>query len=219
MMNMNNSVVFKMHLIKTAPDNHDQYLNASRGDMITAVAIEDGTLGMYSSHQPDDITNNFAFEVFNDEKSYQAHRQAPTYQQFDQQLADIIVDHQVIDLAPQFMSHQDVALNISTPNDLWINIVSISVAADHLADFKKVVAAQLDNAIKSDPGILAIYAGTKEGQPTEWVIYEVFQSEETYRKHIASPDHQDYLARTKEWVQAKKVDQTIGDILVNRGND
>lgn len=219
MMNMKNSVVFKMHLIETAPDTHDQFLNASRGDMVTAIAIEDGTLGMYSSHQPEDITKNYAFEVFDDEKAYQAHRHSESYQQFDQQLADVIVKHQVIDLVPQFMEHQDVALNISTPNDLWINIVSIKVAADHLTDFKQVLAAQLDNAIKSDPGILAIYAGTKKGEPTEWIIYEVFQSEENYRKHIASPDHQSYVAQSKEWVLKKKVDQTIGDVLVNRGNN
>lgn len=219
MMNINNSVVFKMHLIKTAPDTHEQYLNVSRGDMITAVAIEDGTLGMYSSHQPTDITINYAFEVFNDENAYQLHRQSAQYQQFDQQLAGVVVDHQVIDLTPQFMSHQDAALNISTPNGLWVNIVSITVADDHLADFKRVLAAQLEKAIKGDPGILAIYAGTKRNRPNEWVIYEVFQSEQNYRQHLASADYQNYVAQTKDWVTAKKVNQTIGDILVNAGNN
>lgn len=42
MTNMNKEVVFKMHLVETAPEAHDEYLNARRGQMITAVAIEDG---------------------------------------------------------------------------------------------------------------------------------------------------------------------------------
>lgn len=67
MMNADNSVVFKMHLIKIAPDTYEQYLNANRGSLITAVAIEDGTFGMYASHQPDDFTNNYLFEVFDDQ--------------------------------------------------------------------------------------------------------------------------------------------------------
>ena len=49
MTNMNKEVVFKMHLVETAPEAHDEYLNARRGQMITAVAIEDGTFGMYAS--------------------------------------------------------------------------------------------------------------------------------------------------------------------------
>lgn len=218
-MNMNNSVVFKMHQLEINLDTHDQYLNASRGDMITAVAIEDGTFGMYASHQPDDLTKNYIFEVFNDEAAYQEHRKSGQYQQFHQEMDGVVVSDKETDLEPQFMGHQDVALNISTPNDLWVNIVNISVKKDHLGDFKRVVAKQLQNAIDGDTGILAIYAGTKKGQPSEWVIYEVFQSEENYRKHLANPDHQDYVNTTKDWVANKDVAQTIGDILVNQGNN
>lgn len=219
MMNMKNSVVFKMHQIEIAPDTYDQYLNASRGNMITAVAIEDGTFGMYASHYPEDLTKSYIFEVFNDEAAYQVHRKSAQYQQFHQEMDGVVVSDHEFDLEPQFMGHQDVALNISTPNDLWINIVQISVKAEHVADFKQVVAKQLQNAIDGDTGILAIYAGTKKGEPTEWVVYEVFQSEENYRKHLADPDHKDYVAKTKEWVTDKKVDQTIGDVLVNQGNN
>lgn len=218
-MNMNNSVVFKMHQLEINPDTHDQYLNASRGDMITAVAIEDGTFGMYASHQPNDLTKNYIFEVFTDEAAYQEHRKSGQYQQFHQEMDGVVVSDKETDLEPQFMGHQDVALNISTPNDLWVNIVNISVKEDHLDDFKRVVAKQLKNAIDGDTGILAIYAGTKKGQPSEWVIYEVFQSEENYRKHLANPDHQDYVNTTKDWVANKDVAQTIGDILVNQGNN
>ena len=122
---MNNSVVFKMHQLEINPDTHDQYLNASRGDMITAVAIEDGTFGMYASHQPDDLTKNYIFEVFNDEAAYQEHRKSGQYQQFHQEMDGVVVSDKETDLEPQFMGHQDVALNISTPNDLWVNIDNV----------------------------------------------------------------------------------------------
>lgn len=147
------------------------------------------------------------------------HVAADQYQQFKQEMAGVIVNDQVVDLEPQFMGHQDVALNISTPNGLWINIVQITVKPEHLADYQRVVTAQLENALKIDPGILAIYAGTKQGRPDDWVIYEVFQSEENYRNHIANPDHQKYVAASKDWIQNKQVDQTIGDVLVNTGNN
>lgn len=219
MTNMNKEVFFKMHLVETAPEAHDEYLNARRGQMITAVAIEDGTFGMYASHRSEDLTKNYTFEVYNNQAAYDEHVAADQYQQFKQEMAGVIVNDQVVDLEPQFMGHQDVVLNISTPNGLWINIVQITVKPEHLADYQRVVTAQLENALKIDPGILAIYAGTKQGRPDDWVIYEVFQSEENYRNHIANPDHQKYVAASKDWVQNKQVDQTIGDVLVNTGNN
>lgn len=219
MMNIQNSVIFKMHVIDTAPDTYEQYLNASRGNLITAVAIEDGTFGLYASHQPEDLTKNYLFEVFNDENAYQEHIQSAQYQQFKQEMADVVVNYHDIDLAPQFMGHQDVALNISTPNDLWINIVQITVKPGHLSDYRQAVAAQLASALKVDPGILATYAGTEQDDPNKWIIYEVFQSEDNYRKHIANPDHASYVEKVKPWIVEKHVNQTIGDVLVNQGNN
>lgn len=219
MMNTNKEVVFKMHLIETAPESHDEYLNARRGQMITSVAIEDGTFGMYASHRPEDLTKNYTFEVYDSPVAYDEHVAADQYQQFSREMTGVIVKDQLIDLDPQFMGHQDVALNVSTPNGLWINIVQITVKAEHRADYRRLVSAQLANALKIDPGILAIYAGTRQGRPDDWVIYEVFQSEENYRNHIADPDHQRYVATSKDWIQSKVVDQTIGDVLVNVGNN
>lgn len=219
MTNMNKEVVFKMHLIETAPGAHDEYLNARRGQMITAVAIEDGTFGMYASHRPEDLTKNYTFEVYNNQAAYDEHIATDQYQQFKQEMTGVVVADQTIELEPQFMGHQDVALNISTPNGLWINIVQVTIKPEHQSDYQRVVTAQLQNALKGDPGILAIYAGIKQWRPDEWVIYEVFQSEENYRNHIADADHQRYIAASKAWVADKQVDQTIGDVLVNVGND
>lgn len=219
MTNMNKDVVFKMHVLETAPAAHDEYLNARRGQMITAVAIEDGTFGMYASHRPEDSSKNYTFEVYNNQAAYDEHVASEQYRQFNQEMADVIIADQTVDLLPQFMGHQDVALNISTPNGLWINIVQIKVKPGHRNDYQQLVSEQLANALRIDPGILAIYAGTKQGQPDDWVIYEVFQSEENYRNHVANPEHQRYVAASKDWIQSKQVDQTIGDVLVNTGEN
>lgn len=219
MMNADNSVVFKMHLIKIAPDTYEQYLNANRGSLITAVAIEDGTFGMYASHQPDDLTSNYLFEVFDNQEAYKEHVSSGQYQQFKQEMDGVITKHDEIDLVPQFMGHQNVALNISTPNDLWVNIVRMTVATDHQAEYKKAVTAELQGALSNDPGMLAVYVGTEEGKPNEWVIYEVFQSEDNYRQHVADPAYQAYKDNTKQWVENKDVKQTIGDVLVNQNNN
>ena len=103
MTNMNKEVVFKMHLVETAPEAHDEYLNARRGQMITAVAIEDGTFGMYASHRSEDLTKNYTFEVYNNQAAYDEHVAADQYQQFKQEMAGVIVNDQVVDLEPQFM--------------------------------------------------------------------------------------------------------------------
>lgn len=131
----------------------------------------------------------------------------------------VVTKHDEIDLVPQFMGHQNVALNISTPNDLWVNIVRMTVATDHQAEYKKAVTAELQGALSNEPGMLAVYVGTEEGKPNEWVIYEVFQSEDNYRQHVADPDYQAYKDNTKQWVENKDVKQTIGDVLVNQNNN
>lgn len=219
MMKMANSVALKMRVIDIAPGTHDQYLNASRGHMVTAVAIEDGAFGMYASHRADEPTKNYTFEVYNSQAAYKSHVASTQHRQFQEEMADVIVNQEEVDLVPQFMGHQAVALNISTPNDLRVNIVQITVKSDCQADFHQAVVDQLQTAIDHDSGILAIYAGTKADQLQEWVIYEIFQSEETYCEHVADPVYQEYLAQTKNWIDQKRVDQTVGDILINKGDN
>lgn len=95
-------------------------------------------------HRPEDLTKNYTLKFYNNQAAYDEHVAADQYQQFKQEMAGVIVNDQVVDLEPQFMGHQDVALNISTPNGLWINIVQITVKPGHQADYQRVVTAQLE---------------------------------------------------------------------------
>ncbi|MDO4902716.1 MAG: antibiotic biosynthesis monooxygenase family protein [Limosilactobacillus sp.] len=219
MTNINSDAIFKMHQIEIKPDTNDEYLNANRGDMITAVAIEDGTFGMYASHDPQDLTKNYIFEVFDDQEAYEAHKNSAQYHQFRQEIDGIITSDKETYMEPQFMAHQNVALNISTPNDLWVNVVRIKLKDGHFDDYKEAVSKQLQTAIDTDDSFLAIYAGNIKGTPNDWIVYEVFQSEEDYRNHTAGQYYKDYVEKTKDWIEEKHISQSIGDILVNQGNN
>ena len=98
-----------------------------------------------------------------------------------------------------------------------VNLVSIAVQPEHAAAFRQIALAQMAQSIKTEAGVLAMYAATDVRQPEKWYFFEIYESEAAYQAHRKTPHFQRYLRDTRAMIG----DQTLYDItpsdLGNKG--
>lgn len=169
---------------------------------------------MYSVKQKANSNLAYMVELYNDESAYQAHRQSPQYAKFAEQLQQTLTDHKVkFDLVPQFIGDKKI---VQTP-DIKTNFVSVTVKPEHASEFKQIVMEEMEQSVKVENGVLAIYAANDAKQSNKWYFFEVYANEAAFQSHRNTPHFQRYLKEAGGML----ADRTLYDItpseLGNKG--
>ena len=81
-----------------------------------------------------------------------------------------------------------------------IRIAHLRIKPDQLEAFKEAVREEMHDALRLEPGVVAIYAVADKEDPTKIMFFEMYVNEEAYQTHRETPHFQKYFKTTKDMI-------------------
>lgn len=213
---ISNSVIFNMYQMTVKDEQRSAFNEVGKRNMVTSLAIENGTLAMYNTMN--DQGENLIFELYQDSGAYQKHLNSAQFKDFKQVAADAVTSSNQIQLIPEFLGEQDVSLNATTDNNMWVNIVRFTVKDGQGDAFKQLLTPYLKKAMKTETEILVCYVAQMKDQPNQWMTFQVFQNDGTFNKYVNSAGFQQVQKALSPLLDERKVEQLDGQVLINQGH-
>lgn len=90
-----------------------------------------------------------------------------------------------------------------------VRLSKIEVYPEHLEEYMKYAAEVGEVSLRTEPGVLTMYAVSEKDNPCRVTILETYANREAYEKHIASPHFRKYKEGTLHMVKSLTLsDQT-----------
>lgn len=90
-----------------------------------------------------------------------------------------------------------------------VRLSKIEVYPEHLEEYMKYAAEVGEVSLRTEPGVLTMYAMSEKDNPCHVTILETYANREAYEKHIASPHFRKYKEGTLHMVKSLTLsDQT-----------
>lgn len=90
-----------------------------------------------------------------------------------------------------------------------VRLSKIEVYPEHLEEYMKYAAEVGEVSLRTEPGVLTMYAVSEKDNPCRVTILETYANREAYEKHIASPHFRKYKEGTQHMVKSLTLsDQT-----------
>ena len=71
------------------------------------------------------------------------------------------------------------------PGDIVVRIAELDIDPAQRAGFISAVREEMEEAVRVEPGVLAIYAVAEKDDPSRLRFFEIYANEAAYRDHLA----------------------------------
>jgi quinol monooxygenase YgiN len=95
----------------------------------------------------------------------------------------------------------------------YVQEAEIEIDPTQLEAFEVAITAQIETAIRVEPGVLALYAVSEVDNPLRVRIFEIYQDSDAYQSHLETVHFKQYKAATEKMVRSLKLVQTMPIIL------
>jgi (4S)-4-hydroxy-5-phosphonooxypentane-2,3-dione isomerase len=92
---------------------------------------------------------------------------------------------------------------------MLVVLVNVTVRRELLAEFERAIMANADTARTREPGCVRFDVSQKEGDPTQWLFYEVYKDSAAFEAHRASPHFAAYQQVADRAVVSKTLTRWI----------
>lgn len=213
--NANATPMMNMFELGVKSGAETQYDEVAKNNISTSIKNEKGTLAMYSVKAKNEPNMAYMAEIYADQKAYEIHRTSPQYQAFLAASPEILTDHKKrIALTPQFLGDKKVH---QTPQ-MRTNYVAVEVKPEYNEQFKAVIVAEMEQSLKVENGVIAMYAATEQDNPHKWIFFEIYADDAAYQHHRQTPHFNDYIQQTSAMLQHKDYVDVQPAYLANQGD-
>lgn len=98
-----------------------------------------------------------------------------------------------------------------------VRIAELVIDPAQLDAYKVAVKEEMEESIRVEPGVLAIYSVAEKDKPNHLRFFEIYADDEAYRAHIESPHFKKYVAVTQPMIQSRKLIETVPVQLSAKG--
>jgi quinol monooxygenase YgiN len=106
------------------------------------------------------------------------------------------------------LSFSDTALP-EEPGMPYVRIAELEIDPAQLDSYHVAVKEEIGTSVRTEPGVLAIYAVAEKDSPTRLRFFEMYADEAAYHAHIGSPHFRKYVAITKSMITSRKLIDTV----------
>ena len=99
-----------------------------------------------------------------------------------------------------------------------VRLAQLRIKPDQLSAFTEAVREEMQDALRLEPGVLAIYAVADKNDPTRLTFFEIYASEDAYQLHRQTPHFKKYLDITKNMVLDKTLIEAVPVELRDKHN-
>ena len=90
-----------------------------------------------------------------------------------------------------------------------VRIAELEIDPAQLASYLAMVKEEMEDSIRLEPGVLAIYAVAAKDDPAKLTFFEMYADEAAYEAHRESPHFKKYVAGTKDMIKSRKLVETV----------
>ncbi|WP_457664089.1 putative quinol monooxygenase [Sinorhizobium medicae] len=89
-----------------------------------------------------------------------------------------------------------------------IRIAELEIDPAQMAAYSAAVKEEMEESIRVEPGVLALYAVSIKGQPNHLKFFEMYADQAAYEAHRESPHFRKYVETTKNMITSRKLFET-----------
>ena len=95
----------------------------------------------------------------------------------------------------------------------YVRIAEIEVDPSQLEAYKAAVKEQIEEAVRLEPGVLALYSVADKDDPTHVLVFEMYADVEAYNAHLETAHFKKYKVTTQDMVKSLKLRDTVPILL------
>jgi quinol monooxygenase YgiN len=86
--------------------------------------------------------------------------------------------------------------------DRIVRIAELEIYPDHLDAYKAALTEEIAASIRTEPGVLTLYAVSVKGHPEQIRLFETYRDAASYQAHLQSPHFKKYKEQTQQMVKS-----------------
>jgi quinol monooxygenase YgiN len=86
--------------------------------------------------------------------------------------------------------------------DRIVRIAELEIYPDHLDAYKAALTEEIAASIRTEPGVLTLYAVSVKGHPEQIRLFETYRNAASYQAHLQSPHFKKYKEQTQQMVKS-----------------
>ena len=98
----------------------------------------------------------------------------------------------------------------------FVRVAEIEVDPEQREAFVSAVTEEMDESIRVEPGVLALYAVAEKDSPSRLRFFEIYADEAAYNAHLESPHFRKYRASTEPMIRSRALIETVPIQLSSR---
>ena len=91
----------------------------------------------------------------------------------------------------------------------FVRVADIEVVAGQREAFVVAVREEMEESIRAEAGVLALYAVAEKDDPCRLRFFEIYADEEAYEKHLSSPHFRKYRSLTEPMIRSRALFATV----------
>jgi quinol monooxygenase YgiN len=95
----------------------------------------------------------------------------------------------------------------------FVRLAELEIDPAHLERFKESATAQIEAAVRLEPGVLALYAVSVKDDPSLVRVFELYANEDAYGAHLETPHFKRFREQTNDFVKSRKLIDMMPIIL------
>src|SRR4051812_16198712 len=90
-----------------------------------------------------------------------------------------------------------------------VRIAQLDIDPAQREAFISAVKVEMEESVRVEPGVLAIYAAAEKEAPFRLRFFEIYDSEAAYRAHLQSPHFRTFRTTTDPMVRSRTLTETV----------
>ena len=106
-----------------------------------------------------------------------------------------------------FLSFTILILSMAASNTVFgqthiVQLAKLEIDPARLDSYKAALQAEVETALRVEPGVLSLYTMAEKGNPAHITLVEIYADENAYQAHLQSAHFLKYKTSTKEMVKS-----------------
>lgn len=104
------------------------------------------------------------------------------------------------------------------PPGTFVRIAELEIDAPQLENFKAAVTEGMEASVRTEPGVIAIYAVAIKGAQNHLRFFEIYTDEKAYESHRETTHFKKYFETTKGMIKSRKLIETEPLLLMDKAS-
>jgi quinol monooxygenase YgiN len=93
--------------------------------------------------------------------------------------------------------------------DTYVRVAEIEVDPVQLEVYKAAAKEVIENSVRLEPGVLALYSVSDKDNPAHVTVFEMYADRDAYEAHLKTPHFKKYKVTTQDMVRSLKLRDTV----------